>query len=109
MDAIAVIVSAAVNTIDMNRLNPVTWITPEILMPSADSIAEPESRQAIAREVDANTPGARGSEVNSNLLPPHKMGTRTDVRGILTLASPRFGTIIAKMMPATMISSGARA
>ena len=101
--------SAAVNIIDMNRLNPVTWITPEMLMPSADSIAKPESRHATARAIADNTPGARGSEVKSNLLPPHRMGIRTDVRGSLTLASPRFGTIIAKMIPATMTSSGARA
>ena len=101
--------SAAANIIDMNRLNPVTWITPEILMPSAESIAKPESRHATVRAIADNTPGARGSEVNSNLLPPHRIGMRTDVRGSLTLASPRFGTIIAKIIPATMTSSGARA
>ena len=101
--------NAAVNTIVIKRLNPVTWITPEMLIPSADSMAKPESRHAIARAIADNTPGARGSEVNSNLLPPHRMGTRTDVKGSLTLASPRFGTIIARIIPATITSSGARA
>ena len=107
MEAAAVIARAAVKTIDMNRPKLVISITPEISVPLADSISVRESMQATVSAVAESTPGALGSEVNSNLVPPHRIGTFTEVSGSLILASPKFGTRIASKIPDRITSSGA--
>ena len=52
--------------------------------------------------------GSRGSLVAGNLVPPMSTGTLLLVRGILNVASPRFGTMIIAARPIVMISSGSR-
>ena len=52
--------------------------------------------------------GGSGAAVAGNLVPPMSTGTLLLVRGILNVASPRFGTMIIAARPIVMISSGSR-
>ena len=65
--------------------------------------------QATARDAVEIIPGALGSEVISNRVPPHRIGNLKLVSGILAFASPRFGTRIANSIPTIIAISGAMA
>jgi hypothetical protein len=52
--------------------------------------------------------GNRGSRAMPNLDPPRSTGTLKEVRGILNLASPKFGTMIRATRPTSMMISGRR-
>ena len=61
--------------------------------------------ESVARVIQF---GSLGSLVAGNLVPPISTGTLRLVRGILNLASPRFGIMMMAASPRVMTSSGRR-
>ena len=76
--------------------------------PGGSRRARVPASSAATRVASAMRLGSLGSLVAGNLVPPISTGILLLVRGILNLASPRFGTMIIAARPIVMISSGSR-
>ena len=93
------------NIVENNLLNPSAIRTPPNSFEGSE-INISEEMKAIAKVMFEILFGILGSLVKSNLDPPSRTGTLTDVRGILNFASPRFGITTMAMSPRSIIISG---